>query len=65
MLTIVLYCIVLYCIVYLLSSDGHMDRVIFYNNEGIKLDHNQSYGTFVDAEGDELERKIVKVGRFF
>ena len=22
----------LYCIVYLLSSDGHMDRVIFYNN---------------------------------
>ena len=33
-------------IVYLLSSDGHMARVIFYSNECIKLDH----GTFVDAE---------------
>ena len=26
----------LYCIVYLLSPDGHMYRLIFYNNECIK-----------------------------
>ena len=32
-------CIVLYCIAYLLSTDGHIDRVIFYVNENIKLDH--------------------------
>ena len=31
--------IVLYFIVYLLSSNGHMDRVKFYNNECIKLFH--------------------------
>ena len=29
--------IVLYCIVYLLSSDEHMDRVIFYNYENKKI----------------------------
>ena len=28
-----------YCIVNLLSSNGHMDTVILYNNECIKLDH--------------------------
>ena len=38
-----------------------MDRVKFYSNEGIKLD----CGTFVDAEGDELECKFIKAGSFF
>ena len=32
-------CIILYCIVYLLLSEVHIDRVIFYHNECMKLDH--------------------------
>ena len=56
-------CIVLYCIVYLLSSDGHVDRVIFYNNEGIKLSY---HGNLLRQRGgDELECEIIKASRFF
>ena len=53
----------MYCIIYLLSSDGHLDRVIFYNNECIKFVHIMVH-LLMQRGGGGLKCKVMKAVKF-
>ena len=53
----------IFLIVHSLSSEEHMNRVIFYNNECIQLDYLLVH-LLMQRGGDKLKCKITKAGRF-